>query len=201
MDLLRYGITARTVEMVCFDAALERLSSLCPDLDINAYKKRVKKEYRAMLARTPDIGGSSLEKNLYVAAFVFSFYKAEPSCITPAIVDEMVTAVFDSPFMVKAHKNKKCTLFTESTQNKKRRERQANTRNTPSTGNLNIARARMNFIIPIPSVASVSWVKKKAASNLFPAFARWMKEAISMKAASCTVPKPSRRAMIAAISM
>jgi len=59
----------------------------------------------------------------------------------------------------------------------------------------------MNFIIPIPSVASVSWVKKKAASNLFPAFARWMKEAISMKAASCTVPKPSRRAMIAAISM
>ena len=45
MDLLRYGITARTVEMVCFDAALERLSSLCPDLDINAYKKRVKKEY------------------------------------------------------------------------------------------------------------------------------------------------------------
>jgi hypothetical protein len=125
MDLLRYGITARTVEMVCFDAALERLSSLCPDLDINAYKKRVKKEYRAMLARTPDIGGSSLEKNLYVAAFVFSFYKAEPSCITPAIVDEMVTAVFDSPFMVKAHKNKKCTLFTESTQNKKRRESKA----------------------------------------------------------------------------
>ena len=60
MDLLRYGITARTVEMVCFDAALERLSSLCPDLDINAYKKRVKKEYRAMLARTPDIGGSLL---------------------------------------------------------------------------------------------------------------------------------------------
>lgn len=53
MDLLRYGITARTVEMVCFDAALERLSSLCPDLDINAYKKRVKKEYRAMLGAHP----------------------------------------------------------------------------------------------------------------------------------------------------
>ena len=36
MDVLRYGITARTVEMVCFDAALERLSSLCPDLDIRS---------------------------------------------------------------------------------------------------------------------------------------------------------------------
>ena len=42
--------------------------------------------------------------------------------ITPAIVDEMVTAVFDSPFMVKAHKNKKCTLFTDKVQDKKVRE-------------------------------------------------------------------------------
>ena len=155
-----------------------------------------------MLARTPDIGGSSLEKNLYVAAFVFSFYKAEPNRITPAIVDEMVTAVFDSPFMVKAHKNKKCTLFTESTQNKKRRESKASQHSKyPLDWKFEYREGKMNFIIPIPSVASVSWVKKKAASNLFPAFARWMKEAISTRAASCTAPKPSRRAMIAVISM
>ena len=73
MDLLRYGITARTVEMVCFDAALERLSSLCPDLDINAYKKRVKKEYRAMLARTPDIGG--LRKIFMLRRLYFPFIR------------------------------------------------------------------------------------------------------------------------------
>lgn len=123
--MLRYGMTARTVEMLCMDAALQRLSALCPDLDIHAYKKKVKREYRAMLARTPDIGGSSLEKNLYIAAFVFSFYKADPDRITPAIVDEMVTAVFDSPFLVQAHKNKKCTLFTDAVQNKKLRESKA----------------------------------------------------------------------------
>lgn len=61
--------------------------------------------YKAMLLRTPDIGGSSLEINLYIAAFVFSLHKAEPNKISPDVVNEMVTAVFDSPFMIRAHKN------------------------------------------------------------------------------------------------
>lgn len=38
------------------------------------------------------------------------------------IVNEMVTAVFDSPFMIKVHKNKKCTLFTDKVQDKKVKE-------------------------------------------------------------------------------
>lgn len=53
-----------------------------------------------MLLRTPDIGGSSLEMNLYIAAFFFSLHTAEPDEIKPSIVDEMVTAVFDSLLMV-----------------------------------------------------------------------------------------------------
>lgn len=60
-----------------------------------------------------------------MAAFVFSLHKAEPARITPAVVDEMVTAVFDSPFMIKAHKNKKCTLFTDKVQDKKLAESKA----------------------------------------------------------------------------
>ena len=91
-------------------------------MDMKSYKNRVKHEYKAMLLRTPDIGGSSLEMNLYIAAFVFSLHKAEPDKITPDVVNEMVTAVFDSPFMVKAHKNKKCTLFTDKVQDKKVKE-------------------------------------------------------------------------------
>ena len=75
-----------------------------------------------MLLRTPDIGGSSLEMNLYIAAFVFSLHKAEPDKIDPDVVNEMVTAVFDSPFMVKAHANKKCMLFTDEVQDKKVQE-------------------------------------------------------------------------------
>ena len=120
--MLKYGIYAKAVELLCFKPALEKLAILYPKMDIKAYQKKVKHEYRKMLLRTPDIGGSSLEMNLYIAAFVFSLHKAEPDKITPDVVDQMVTAVFDSPFMVKAHKNKKCTLFTDKVQNQKVKE-------------------------------------------------------------------------------
>lgn len=120
--MLKYGIYAKAVELLCFKSALARLSMLRPDMDMPEYKKKVKQEYKAMLLRTPDIGGSSLEMNLYIAAFVFSLHKAAPDKINPAIVDEMVTAVFDSPFMIKAHKNKKCTLFTDKVQDQKIKE-------------------------------------------------------------------------------
>lgn len=123
--MLKYGIIAKAVELLCFKSALERLSELRPEMNMGDYRKKVKREYRAMLLRTPDIGGSSLEMNLYIAAFVFSLHKAEPEKITPDIVNEMVTAVFDSPFMIKAHKNKKCTLFTDKVQDKKLAESRA----------------------------------------------------------------------------
>lgn len=123
--MLKYGIIAKAVELLCFKSALERLSELRPEMNMDDYRKKVKREYRAMLLRTSDIGGSSLEMNLYIAAFVFSLHKAEPEKITPDIVNEMVTAVFDSPFMIKAHKNKKCTLFTDKVQDKKLAESRA----------------------------------------------------------------------------
>lgn len=121
-EMLKYGIYAKAVELLCFQSALARLAALRPEMDMKRYKKAVKREYKAMLLRTPDIGGSSLEMNLYIAAFVFSLHKAEPGKITPEIVNEMVTAVFDSPFMVKAHANKKCTLFTDKVQDQKVKE-------------------------------------------------------------------------------
>ena len=120
--MLKYGIYAKAVEFLCFKSALARLAMLRPEMDMKQYKKAVKREYKAMLLRTPDIGGSSLEMNLYIAAFVFSLHKAEPEKITPEIVNEMVTAVFDSPFMVRAHANKKCTLFTDKVQDQKVKE-------------------------------------------------------------------------------
>lgn len=120
--MLKYGMYAKAVELLCFKQALARLAQIYPDMDMKRYKRSVKREYKEMLLRTPDIGGSLLEMNLYIAAFVFSLHKAEPDRITPEVVDEMVTAVFDSPFMVKAHENKKCTLFTDNVQDKKVQE-------------------------------------------------------------------------------
>ncbi|MBU5473705.1 L-2-amino-thiazoline-4-carboxylic acid hydrolase [Roseburia sp. MSJ-14] len=68
------------------------------------------------------IYAKAVELLCFKPAFVFSLHKAEPDKINPDIVNEMVTAVFDSPFMIKAHKNKKCTLFTDKVQDKKVKE-------------------------------------------------------------------------------
>lgn len=125
IKMLKYGRYAKSVELLCFKPALARLAMLYPEMDMRNYRKSVKKEYKAMLLRTPDIGGSSLEMNLYIAAFVFSLYKAAPDKISLDIMNEMVNAVFESPFMVKAHKNKKCTLFTDKVQDKKVKESMA----------------------------------------------------------------------------
>ncbi len=89
MKMLKYGFLARGIELMCFKPALNELEKFYPALDKRAYKKKVKNEFKAMLLRTPDI------------------------------VDAMITAVFESPFIVKAHKNKKCTLFTDKVQDKK----------------------------------------------------------------------------------
>jgi hypothetical protein len=123
--MLKYGMLAKGIELMCFKPALVELKKIYPDMDMDKYKKKVKKEFKQMLERTPDIGGTSLEKNLYIAAFVFSLHKAEPERITPEVVDAMVTAVFDSPFIVNVHKNKKCTLFTDKVQDEKLQESKA----------------------------------------------------------------------------
>lgn len=123
--MLKYGMLAKGIELMCFKPALAELKKNYPDMDMDEYKKKVKKEFKQMLERTPDIGGTSLEKNLYIAAFVFSLHKAEPERITPEVVDAMVTAVFDSPFIVNVHKNKKCTLFTDKVQDEKLQESKA----------------------------------------------------------------------------
>ena len=123
--MLKYGMLAKGIELMCFKPALAELKKIYPDMDMDEYKKKVKKEFKQMLERTPDLGGTSLEKNLYIAAFVFSLHKAEPVRITPEVVDAMVTAVFDSPFIVNVHKNKKCTLFTDKVQDEKLQESKA----------------------------------------------------------------------------
>ncbi len=62
--MLKYGVYAKAVELLCFRSALAKLSEIYPDMDMNIYKKKVKQEYKAMLLRTPDIGGISLKMNL-----------------------------------------------------------------------------------------------------------------------------------------
>ena len=55
--MLKYGMYAKAVELLCFKQALARLAQIYPDMDMKRYKRSVKREYKEMLLRTPDIGG------------------------------------------------------------------------------------------------------------------------------------------------
>lgn len=54
--MLKYGMYAKAVELLCFKQALARLAQIYPDMDMKRYKRSVKREYKEMLLRTPDIG-------------------------------------------------------------------------------------------------------------------------------------------------
>ena len=43
--MLKYGMLAKAVELLCFKPSLTRLAELQPDMDMAAYKKKVQKEY------------------------------------------------------------------------------------------------------------------------------------------------------------
>lgn len=202
INMLKYGIFAKAVELLCFKSALARLSTILPEMDMKQYKKKVKREYKAMLLRTPDIGGSSLEMNLYIAAFVFSLHKAEPDKITPGIVDEMVTAVFDSPFMVKKHKNKKCTLFTDKVQDKKLAESKASQSSKYELDwQFVYEKGKDEFYNTYTQCGICKLGKRENCFELVPCLAIWTSGTTATKADNCTAPKHLHRAMTVATSM
>ena len=200
--MLKYGMYAKAVELLCFKQALARLAQIYPDMDMKRYKRSVKREYKEMLLRTPDIGGSSLEMNLYIAAFVFSLHKAEPDRITPEVVDEMVTAVFDSPFMVKAHENKKCTLFTDNVQDKKVQESIASqTSKYELDWKFHYEKGVDEFYNTYTECGICKLGKRENCFEFVPCLCNMDGEITEMKEASFSVPRPLVRVMNAVISM
>ena len=89
-----YGYTAETV----------------PELDIRAFQKKHMKEYKAMVKRTPSVGG--LKDNMfaavmYMACYGFSYYKADPDHITMDVFDGMIDALCKSDMMKRFYQGKK----------------------------------------------------------------------------------------------
>ena len=143
-----------------------------------------------------------MEMNLYIAAFVFSLHKAEPDKINPDVVNEMVTAVFDSPFMVKAHKNKKCTLFTDKVQDKKVKESIASqTSKFELDWKFHYEKGVDEFYNTYTECGICKLGKRENALNLFHVYAIWMREVIETMVGSYIVQKLWHREMIAVIFM
>ena len=59
-------------------------------------KKRIRKEYKEIVARTPALGkGNSLTKILYIGCYLISFYKAAPDVIDEKCFEELVRHLCD----------------------------------------------------------------------------------------------------------
>ena len=67
-----------------------------PELDIKAFRKKHKQEYKAMVKRTPSVGGGKdnmFAAVMYLACYGFSYYKADPKHITMDVFDGMIDAI------------------------------------------------------------------------------------------------------------
>ena len=120
---MNYGLNARVFSWAFTSMMKDYYRKNFPDVDIDDLSSKVKKEYRAMIERTPGIGGSSNEENLVGACYFFSMAKVIPG-LTPDILDDMISFGMKSKLMVKAHegKRKKGVIFSEKEQSKKLNE-------------------------------------------------------------------------------
>ena len=75
---MRYGIIGGFIKIAFAKTAFDYMEKAFPEMDMASYKKRVLKEYRAIVERTPGIG--SMKDNMFVmtmyaGAFLIALYK------------------------------------------------------------------------------------------------------------------------------
>lgn len=117
---MRYNVTARVYGGMFLWMLKSYYKKHSPGTDLSQSLKKLKAEYRAMVERTPGIGGSSLEADLIGACFFFAMGKTIPD-MTPELMNDIVAQSIRSDFMQKAHQGqrKKGTLFSDKSQEKK----------------------------------------------------------------------------------
>ena len=111
---MKYGLTGGFIRLAFAKTAFGYIEREVPGIDIGAYKKRVLKEYRAIVARTPGIG--SMRENmfvmtLYAGAFLIALYKEADGKLDEEKLKGLVRVAAYCPMMVKAKKGR--SAFTE----------------------------------------------------------------------------------------
>ena len=90
--------------------------------------RRIQEEYKAMLERTPGVGGkeNSLEDDLIGACWFFALAKADPD-MSPERMDDVIVSGIQSNFMQKSHRkereNGRSVFWWNPKQNKNRFEK------------------------------------------------------------------------------
>jgi type I restriction enzyme S subunit len=99
---MKYGIIGAVMPLIMDGVTYKYLENsgvrVTPE-----FKKKVKKEYKAMVARTPGLAkGNSLEKNLYIGCYLLAYHKAYPDIVTEERFEGLINALCDE--MVKRGK-------------------------------------------------------------------------------------------------
>ena len=108
---MKLGIAGRLFPFMFSKVVYEYTAKAVPELNIREFKKKHKKEYEAMVGRTPSVG--SMKDNMfapvmYLACYGFSYYKADPAHITLDVFDGMIDALCKSDIMKRFYKGKNC---------------------------------------------------------------------------------------------
>lgn len=111
---MTYGWIGSFVRLAFARTAFDYMEKEAPDIDIASYKKRVLREYRAIVERTPGVG--SMKDNMfvmtmYMGAFLIALYKQSGGRLSEEKLKGLIRALTYSPLMVKAKKGK--SAFTQ----------------------------------------------------------------------------------------
>lgn len=106
---MKYGIFGAMIPVLVTKPAFEYLDKTVPGIS----KQAVKKEYKAIIARQPEIGGmkNNLIVGLFMAAWLMAVYKVNPEKVTEEVFDGLVKAICASDIFIRLNKGKE--FFSE----------------------------------------------------------------------------------------
>lgn len=111
---MKYGLLGGFIKLAFAKTAFDYVAKEIPEIEPASYQKRVLKEYRAIVERTPGIG--SMKDNMFVmtmycGAFAIALYKEADGRMDEEKLKGLVHALACCPLMVKAKQGK--SAFTE----------------------------------------------------------------------------------------
>ncbi len=111
---MKYGIAGRFIKLAFAKKAFDYIEKEIQGMDMSSYKKRVQKEYRAIVERTSGIGrmkDNMFVMTMYAGAFLIALYKEADGMLGEDKLKGLVRAEACCPLMVKAKQGK--SAFTD----------------------------------------------------------------------------------------
>ncbi len=106
---MKYGLIAIYMAHLFSKEIYAFTRERCPEIELKAFRKRHKKEYKAMVRRTPGVGGmkeNPLSVVMYMACYGLSYYKAGEGKISEQTYAEMIKALCKSDMLRKFYEGR-----------------------------------------------------------------------------------------------